>query len=115
MKLPDAAVDRILWALTAAAIAVSLGFAIADSLLPDAFPAYLTVLEESEAAGVYLIDINTADAEHLSELPGIGKALAQRIVDFREAHGPYSCKEDLTNVPGISERMLEQVWELITY
>ncbi len=114
MNLPERKTERLLLALTAALIAASLGFAVMDSLLPDALPAYLTVREGSSAAGIYLVNINTDDAEHLRELPGIGEMLAARIVEFREAHGPYSCPEDLTNVPGISERMLEELRPLIT-
>lgn len=48
-----------------------------------------------------LVDINTADADALAELPGIGDTLARRIVKYREAHGPFEHAEDIQNVKGI--------------
>lgn len=60
------------------------------------------------------ININTAPAERLQELPGIGPALAARIVAFREEHGPFDTIEDLTHVPGIGPRTLDAVRDLIT-
>ncbi len=48
-----------------------------------------------------LVDINTADAERLELLPGIGSALARAIIDYREANGPFEDAEELMLVPGI--------------
>lgn len=53
------------------------------------------------------IDINTADEELLQRLPGIGPALAERIVADREANGPFATVEELTRVSGIGEKTLE--------
>ncbi len=61
-----------------------------------------------------LIDINTADAETLQRLPGIGEALAARIVAEREANGPYSSPADLTRVSGIGEKTVESLAPYIT-
>ncbi len=52
------------------------------------------------------IDINRADAETLATLPGIGEELAQRIVAYREEAHPFADVFDLTEVPGISVRMV---------
>jgi competence protein ComEA len=60
------------------------------------------------------LDLNRATAQELEELPGIGEVLAARIVDYREAHGAYTSVDDLTNVDGISPRLLEQLRPLIT-
>ena len=54
-----------------------------------------------------LIDVNTADAETLQKLPGIGPALAERIV--AEANGPFSGAEDLTRVEGIGEKTAQDL------
>ena len=56
-----------------------------------------------------LIDVNTADAETLQKLPGIGPALAERIVAEREANGPFSGAEDLTRVEGIGEKTAQDL------
>lgn len=62
----------------------------------------------------YPIDINTADSWDLSFLPGIGEALAQRIVSYRESNGPFSSPEELTQVDGIGETKLKQLLPYIT-
>ncbi len=59
-------------------------------------------------------NINTATAAELEGLPGIGPALAQRIVEYRAAHGPFATVEALADVQGISERMVQDFGDLIT-
>ncbi|WP_172120772.1 helix-hairpin-helix domain-containing protein [Actinomyces faecalis] len=61
-----------------------------------------------------LINLNTAEAAALENLPGIGPALAERIVSHREAHGPFTAVEDLLNVPGIGRAKLEALRERAT-
>lgn len=61
-----------------------------------------------------LLNINTATSEQLQELPGIGPALAQRIVAYRTANGPFSAPEELMNVSGIGAKRLEAIADLIT-
>ena len=73
------------------------------------------VIEEQDApAEVSRLNINTADAAALVELPGIGPALAQRIVDYRTAHGGFEAVEELTKVSGIGDAKLMNILELIT-
>ncbi|MBE3598238.1 MAG: helix-hairpin-helix domain-containing protein [Limnochordaceae bacterium] len=55
------------------------------------------------------VDINTASPEELDELPGIGPALAERIVRFRTEHGPFRSVDDLVEVPGIGPKTLERL------
>jgi competence protein ComEA len=50
------------------------------------------------------LDLNRADVEALQDLPGVGPALASRIVTFRETHGPFRTPEDLLRVPGIGAK-----------
>ncbi len=50
------------------------------------------------------VNINTANVQELDSLKGIGPALAQRIVDYRESHGPFKSLEDLKKVSGIGEK-----------
>jgi competence protein ComEA len=61
-----------------------------------------------------LIPINTASAAQLEALPGIGPALAERIVAYREAHGPFRQPEEIMQVTGIGEARYEQIRSLIT-
>ncbi|MGH9117390.1 MAG: ComEA family DNA-binding protein [Acidimicrobiales bacterium] len=60
------------------------------------------------------IDINTAPIDLLDELPGVGPAIAQAIVSYREEHGPFGSVEGLLDVPGIGEAKLAQLRELVT-
>jgi competence protein ComEA len=55
------------------------------------------------------IDINTAGVEQLTTLQGIGPAIAQRIVDYREANGNFSSVDEITNVRGIGSSTLEKI------
>jgi competence protein ComEA len=59
------------------------------------------------------MNINTADAPELENLPGIGPSLAQKIIEYRQGHGPFVSIEDLLNVPGIGPSKLEQIKDLI--
>ena len=60
------------------------------------------------------IDINTADAETLQTLPGIGEKRAADIIAYREANGPFRYPEDITRVSGIGEDTLEKLLPYIT-
>lgn len=70
--------------------------------------------EPTAKAAASAVDINTADMQTLSTLPGIGEVLAQRIVDYRQTHGRFTAVEQLTNVEGIGEGKMEAILELIT-
>jgi competence protein ComEA len=63
---------------------------------------------------VEVININTADAWELERLPGIGPAIAERIVEYRTEHGPFQELDDLSRVSGISDRMVVEMQTLIT-
>jgi competence protein ComEA len=61
-----------------------------------------------------LININTASATELSELKGIGDAKAQVIVAYREKNGPFKSVDELRQVHGIGDKLLEKLRPQVT-
>jgi comEA protein len=61
-----------------------------------------------------LVNVNTASNAELATLPGIGKVLAQRMSDHRTANGPFSTVDELLNVRGIGDAVLQSIRELVT-
>ena len=59
------------------------------------------------------VSLNSATLEQLDALPGVGPALAQQIIDYREAQGPFTSVDQLTDVPGIGSAKLEQLRPLV--
>jgi competence protein ComEA len=55
------------------------------------------------------IDLNRATLQELTGLPGVGQAIAKRIVEFRDEHGPFKRVEDLMKVKGIGEKSLDKI------
>lgn len=81
------------------------------SVLPSLILVLLAVVASAAAAGADgpagVVNINTAGADQLQLLPRIGPALAQRILDFRDANGPFASVDELVAVRGIGDRSME--------
>ncbi len=66
------------------------------------------------AEGEDRIDVNTASSDELDELPGIGPALADAIIEYRTDNGPFGSVDELARVPGISARMVDTMRDQVT-
>jgi competence protein ComEA len=71
-------------------------------------------LHSPSSPGGGKVNINTATAEELDTLPGIGPSLAQRIIDCRTTNGPFQSIEDIKNVRGIGDVTFEELKDKIT-
>ena len=60
------------------------------------------------------INLNTASAGALTELPGIGEVLAGRIVAYREEHGPFQTLDEVKEISGIGDGLVERIRDLVT-
>lgn len=115
-KIPGSATAGWLLLATAAALAAILWgalFLIAPVWqLSQPAAAYSSPGMQSDAAtsvssDAAIIDVNTADADTLTALPGIGPAKADAIVAYRAENGPFAALSDLEKVAGISADMVE--------
>ena len=69
--------------------------------------------EQGKNASGEMVNINTADVEGLKKLKGIGTAMAQRIIDYREANGSFQAPEDIMQVKGIGKAKYAKLKEQI--
>lgn len=69
---------------------------------------------ERRPVTVQYVDMNHATVRELDQLPGIGLALAERIIEHRRSHGPFTAIEDLLLVKGIGPKKLDRLRELIS-
>jgi len=60
------------------------------------------------------VNLNTAPLDELQKLPGVGAAIAQRIIDFRKMNGLFKKIEDLMKVRGIGEKTFLKIKEMLT-
>ena len=68
----------------------------------------VTALLGSGLAWAVPVDINTADAQTLETLNGIGPSKAAAIVEYRKANGPFKTVDDLSKVKGVGEKLVDK-------
>ena len=107
-----------LLALTLAFLGVLAWFAAHDSAALEKDSYQVGVERSAPAEEIVpekqLVDINTATAEELQELMGIGPVLAQAIVDYRAEHGDFASIDELLYVSGIGEAKLDGIRNDVT-
>lgn len=85
-----------------------------EQLLVPAIGATAEAGAATAPSGDGRVNLNIADAAQLDTLPRIGPAMAERIIQWRDANGRFTSVEDLLAVPGIGEKMLETLRDLVT-
>ena len=91
---------------------------VAATALALAAPAVALPLQEkpadAKAAAAQTVNLNTAPAEQLERLPGVGPKTAARIIEYRQKNGGFKKVEDLMNVRGIGEKNFLRLKPLLT-
>ncbi len=67
----------------------------------------------SQSAAALQVNLNTATAEELEALPGVGPVTAAAILEYREQYGPFLSPEELLEVKGIGEKTLEALQDFV--
>jgi competence protein ComEA len=76
-------------------------------------PSIKTSVAASTSNDKDCIDVNTANWVELDKLPGVGESIAKKIIEYRNAHGPFSTIDDLDQVKGIGPAKLEKMKDRI--
>ncbi len=107
-------------AITAIFIGVSIGFLLAKEsgrttiVLARQWQNKYSITETVLPKTAGLININSANAEKLCELPGIGEETAEKIIAYRQKNGAFIEVEDLLNIEGIGKTKFERIRDYIT-
>ena len=104
--------------------AVNLAALLADGeriVIPDINPSNTAASDSgllpersTELDVLNLVNLNTASQAELELLPGIGPKTALKIIEYREVNGPFSSIEAILDIPGIGEKTLAEIKDLIT-
>ena len=102
---------RLVAVLTGTLLLLCLALLISEYATPTEDPISLPVIvgdEDNQYTGAFVLDPNTAPADSLELLPGIGKVLADRIVAYRQEQR-FNTEVDVTSVKGIGPKLYERL------
>ena len=107
----------ILFLILALLLGVGVSFIIKSRPVPDirlnSFPSGSS-LPSAQSLESPKININEAGPDELAKLKGIGKTLAGRIIDYRNANGPFTSLEEVMKVKGLGKALFEKIKDNIT-
>ena len=117
MKQKTFAVRSVLGWLLLAACVVLAAWAVLDGYVPQPRTSYAATGRQTDVQAVPVqtgaIPVNSADLNLLDELPGVGEATAEAIVQERTQNGAFFYPEDLMQVKGIGESKLEDMRDML--
>lgn len=97
------------WSLAAVLLVAVFVTATGDkTTLAPVTTQHVVTTTASTVTGIGTVSLNTATAEQLQRLPGLGEVLAERILAYRESAGGFRSVEDLLDVEGVGEKRLSQ-------
>lgn len=106
--------DRGMRLLAFALLLVALASCGRDKVVEDTDSARPLSVQGSEASsGRQCVNLNTATAEELERLPGIGEVMARKVIEYRNQNGPFRRPEEIIIIEGFSERKYRAIAETI--
>ena len=115
MQRLEKTISLIIFSVLISCLTIAYSFKMNQDITPHASAETdILVLAQKSITQSKSININTANRHMLTNLPGIGPKLAGRIIEYRDAHGLFSSREEITQVKGIGEKKYQAISEMIT-
>jgi comEA protein len=115
MQRLEKAISIIIFSGLIACITISYSLKANQAIIPVAKAESDEIISAQKNIGQSkIININTANRYLLTKLPGIGPKLAERVVEYRDAHGLFTSCEDIMKVKGIGQKKYQIISGMIT-